>query len=95
VILGQQAALSSLIGAAIFIIPQQYFAFKAFRFMGARAVTKTVQNFYSAESAKLILVAVGFALVFSFYKEADIFALMTSFVLLVFINGVTPLLVSK
>ena len=92
---GQNAALSSLFGALVFIVPQQYFAFKAFRDMGATRVTKTVQNFYSAESSKQLLVAAGFALVFSFYREADVLALMTSFIILVIVNGVSPLILAK
>ena len=92
---GKNAALSSLLGTLVFIAPQQYFAFKAFRYMGASRVTKTVQNFYSAESSKQLLVAAGFALVFSFYKEADVLALMTSFIVLVIVNGVSPLMLAK
>lgn len=92
---GQNSALSSLLGSLVFIAPQQYFAFKAFRHMGASRVTKTIQNFYSAESSKQLLVAAGFALVFSFYKEADVLALMTSFIVLVIVNGVSPLMLAK
>ena len=92
---GDTSAISAFLGALIFIAPQQYFAYKAFRYMGARAAVKTVQSFYSAESSKLLLVAVGFALVFSFYQEADVFSLMVSFVSLVIINGVAPLLLAK
>ena len=92
---GDVAAISAFLGALVFIAPQQYFAYKSFRYMGARAAVKTVQSFYSAESSKLLLVAVGFALVFSFYKEADVFALMVSFVFLVIINGIAPMLLAK
>ena len=92
---GNVAAISAFLGAFVFIAPQQYFAYKSFRYMGARAAVKTVQSFYSAESSKLLLVAVGFALVFSFYKEADVFALMVSFIFLVIINGIAPILLAK
>lgn len=92
---GNVAALSAFFGALIFIAPQQYFAYKSFRYMGARAAVKTVQSFYSAESSKLLMVAVGFALVFSLYKEADVFALMVSFILLVILNGIAPLILAK
>ncbi|WP_255376089.1 ATP synthase subunit I [Oleiphilus sp. HI0080] len=92
---GNVAAISAVLGACIFIAPQQYFAYKSFRYMGARAAVKTVQSFYSAESSKLLLVAAGFALVFSFYQEADIFALMMSFIVLVIINGIAPMLLAK
>jgi len=92
---GENSALSAFIGSVVFIIPQQYFAFKSFRYMGARAAAKTVQSFYSAESSKLLLIAMGFALVFSFYKEVDVFALMTTFIVLVLTNGIYPLLTAK
>lgn len=76
----------------IFVLPQQYFAQKSFRYMGARSIVKTVQNFYSAETAKIVLIATGFALIYNLYKEVDVFALITSFIVLVIINGLSPML---
>lgn len=92
---GESAALSAALGASIFIIPQQYFTLKAFRYMGARSVMLTVQNFYKGESSKLILIAMGFALTFKFYKELDVSALFTTFILLVVVNGFIPLLMTQ
>jgi ATP synthase protein I len=91
----EDAALSAALGASIFIIPQQYFTLKAFRYMGARSVMLTVQSFYKGESSKLLLIAIGFALTFTFYKELDVSALFAAFILLVVINGFIPLLMKQ
>lgn len=92
---GTNAALSALLGASLFIIPQQYFTLKAFRYMGARSVMLTVQNFYKGESSKLVLIAIGFALTFKFYQEVDTLALFTAFIVLVVTNGFIPLLMRQ
>jgi len=89
---GQLAALSALLGGLIFVLPQLYFALKAFRFMGATSIAKTLKNFYSGESTKLLLIAIGFALVFSFFKGVDVVALFSSFICLLVLNFLTPLL---
>ena len=86
-----KSAISAFLGGAIFVIPQLYFSAKAFRYVGARAIPKIVQNFYKGESTKILLIALSFALVFKFYAaEVDHFALFFSFIATVIANMFVP-----
>lgn len=62
---GWTSAWSLLLGGMISIIPNAYFAYRAFRESGARVMEKVVRDFYLAELGKLVLAGAGFALVFS------------------------------
>lgn len=95
VIGGGIALYSAAMGAIIFIVAQQYFAIKAYRTTGARAVILTVQNFYKAETGKLLIIGIGFAIVFNTGKQIDVFALMTTFIIQVVANGIAPFLIRK
>jgi ATP synthase protein I len=83
---GRVAAYSALFGGLIFVIPQIYFGIKAFMFSGARAIDKIVVNFYKGESSKIIIIVIGFALVFSFIQPIDYFALYSSFITILIVN---------
>ncbi len=87
---GQVAGYSSLMGGAIFAIPQLYFGVVAFLESGARSVDRVIQNFYKGESAKLILIASGFGIAFSVVKPLDVFALFFSFVAVLVLNIFLP-----
>lgn len=60
--LGAVSGYSGLCGGLIAWLPNLYFAWKAFRFTGARAAQAIVRSFYAGEAGKLILTAVLFAL---------------------------------
>ena len=57
---------SSVIGGLIAIIPNVLFAYKAFKYAGARSSKKVLESFYGGEKMKLVLTAVLFALAFRF-----------------------------
>jgi ATP synthase protein I len=95
IVSGRVAAYSSLLGGLIFVIPQLYFGFKAFMFTGARSIQKIVVNFYKGESSKLIIIAMGFALVFKFVKPVDYFALYLTFISVLIFNGFSAVLHKK
>lgn len=59
-------AISALIGGFIGIIPNVVFAFKAFRYAGARSAKKVVESFFSGIKIKMVLTAILFSLVFKF-----------------------------
>lgn len=59
-------AISALIGGFIGIIPNVIFAFKAFRYAGARSAEKVVESFFSGIKIKMVLTAILFSLVFKF-----------------------------
>lgn len=89
---GRVAGYSAFLGGAIFVLPQMYFALKAFMYSGARAIDKIVISFYKGESAKIIFIVIGFGLVFSFVRPIDYFALYSTFIALLVINCFSPLL---
>jgi F0F1-type ATP synthase assembly protein I len=55
-------------------------------FSGARAIDKIVINFYKGESSKIIIIVIGFTLVFSFTFPVDYFALYSSFIAILVVN---------
>ena len=64
-------ALSVLCGGLIAILPQAYFAVRAFRFSGARSATAIARSSYAGEIGKFFLSVVGFALVFAMVRPID------------------------
>lgn len=63
---GAVHAQSAFVGGMIAIIPNVFFALKAFRYAGAKSSKQVVESFYSGEKYKLVITAVLFALVFKF-----------------------------
>ena len=61
---GGPAALSALLGGLVCLLPNAYFAWRAFRFQGARFARDIVKSFYRAEAGKFGLTAALFTLVF-------------------------------
>jgi len=59
-------AISALIGGFIGIIPNMIFAFKAFRYAGARSAKKVVESFFSGIKIKMVLTVILSSLVFKF-----------------------------
>ena len=88
--LGTVSAYSVLLGGAITIDPNAYFASKVFRHTGARAMEQVVRSAYLGEIIKLALVGVGFALAYIFVRPLQVAALMAGF-LLVHICGTVAL----
>lgn len=90
----QVAAYSALLGGLIFILPNIYFAYKAFAYTGARAARQIVNSFYKGESVKLALTAVLFTVVFVSVKPLNVLALFLTFIIVLTTNWLTPLLLS-
>ncbi|WP_136065061.1 F0F1 ATP synthase subunit I [Modicisalibacter radicis] len=63
-ILSGAAAVSALLGGLVCLLPNGYFAWRAFRYQGARFARDIVKSFYRAEAGKFGLTAALFALVF-------------------------------
>ncbi|PZQ36175.1 MAG: F0F1 ATP synthase subunit I [Pseudomonas putida] len=79
---GAVSGYSGLCGGLIAWLPNMYFAWKAFRFSGARAAQAIVKSFYAGEAGKMILTAV-------------LFALFGVFVLTLLVSWFAPLLMNK
>ena len=77
------AGYSALIGGLIFVIPNAYFAHRAYRYQGARQMHLAVSNIFRAESIKLALTAVFFAAVFTLMEPVHVPALLLTFAVMV------------
>ena len=91
---GVVAGYSGLCGSLIALLPNMYFAHRAFRFSGARAAQAIVRSFYAGEAGKLILTAVLFALAFVVVQPLNVAGLFAGFVL-VQLTGAASLLLMK
>ena len=77
------AGYSALIGGLIFVIPNAYFAHRAYRYQGARQMHLAVSNIFRAESIKLALTAVFFAAVLTLMEPVHVPALLFTFAVMV------------
>ncbi|MCQ4313972.1 F0F1 ATP synthase subunit I [Pseudomonas stutzeri] len=89
------AGYSGLLGGLIALLPNIYFAHKAFRFSGARAAQAIVRSFYAGEAGKLIFTSVLFALAFAGVKPLNPLSLFGVFMLTQGVGWFAPLLIKK
>jgi ATP synthase protein I len=92
---GLTASYSALLGGLIALLPNAYFAYKAFRYFGARSARSIVQAIWSGAMGKWILTAVLFALVFVGIRQLDIAALFVGYLLAVAAAASAPLLIKN
>lgn len=79
VLFGQVAAKSALFGGLIAVVPNMYFAWRAFAYNQTRSAARVVGSFYQAELGKLALTALLFAVAFKFAQTLQPVALFTAF----------------
>jgi len=79
-------AYSILLGGFISIVPNGYFAWKAFRYRGARNTPLIVRSFYAGETGKLIMTGVLFAVVFAGIRPIDELAIIVSFIVSIIVG---------
>ncbi|MCW3147755.1 F0F1 ATP synthase subunit I [Stutzerimonas stutzeri] len=94
VFFGIVAGYSALLGGLIAWLANLYFAYKAFRYFGARSTRAIVQSFWSGEMGKQILAAALFALVFVGVRPLNPVALFTGYLLVLGV-GASALLLMK
>lgn len=92
---GVTASYSALLGGLIALLPNAFFAYKAFRYFGARSAREIVQAIWSGAMGKWILTAVLFALVFVGIRQLDIAALFVGYLLAVAAAASAPLLIKN
>jgi len=61
---GATVATSALLGGVIGIVPNIIFAYKAFKYAGAKSSKLVVESFFSGVKIKMIVTALLFAIVF-------------------------------
>lgn len=64
-------AYSMASGGLVAIVPQAWFASRAFRRRGAQAARVIARNSYAGEVGKFLLSAVGFAMIFAMVRPID------------------------
>ncbi len=94
VVFGIAAGYSALFGGLIALSANVYFAYKAFRYFGARSTRAIIQSFWSGEMGKQILAAALFALVFVGVKPLEPIALFAGYLLVLGV-GASALLLMK
>ena len=75
----QITLISIAIGAAIFITPNAYFSYYAFRYTGARAAKEVAQSFYRGEAGKFMLTTILFAVSFAVVRPIDVVAVFAAY----------------
>ena len=79
---------SLLLGGLLQIVPSAYFAYFAFRVIGAAHANFALQQIYRGEMGKFTLTLVGFGLVFLLVKPLHSVALFSAFVAMTFVYWV-------
>jgi len=92
---GQVAGYSALLGGFICWLPSCYFAYRAFRYKGARAADKIVRSMYAGEVGKMLLTMALFTMVFVRVRPLDALALFAGFVIIQSVNWFVPFFVSR
>ena len=73
-------AKSVLIGSGVAVVPNAYFAWRAFRYNQTRSAEKVLGSFVQAELGKLALTALLFAAAFKLGQPMDVQGLFAGFV---------------
>lgn len=91
---GLIAGYSGLLGGLVALIPNSYFAFRVYRYSGARSARAIVGEFYSGEAGKLILTAVLFIAVWLAVKPLVVAAVFGGYIA-VLATGASALLIVR
>lgn len=92
---GRAAAIGAVAGGIIVWLPNCYFAFRAFRYRGARAARLIVRSFYAGAAGKMFLTAGLFVLVFVNLKPLNAPAVFLGFAFVQSVNWVVPLVFTR
>ncbi len=74
-------AMAWVVGALLYILPQTYFAIRAFRYRGAAQMQHVYLSTNQGLMGKWLLFATGLALVFRFWPEVSLPALFIGYLL--------------
>ena len=91
---GLTAGYSGLLGGLVALIPNCYFAYRVYRYSGARSARAIVGEFYSGEAGKLILTAVLFIAVWLVVEPLVVAAVFGGY-LAVLATGASALLIVR
>ncbi len=91
---GYNSAKSAALGGAIGIIPNVLFAYKAFKYAGARAAKKVVDSFYSGVKLKMALMAMLLGLCLKFVEVSPL-PFFSTFCLVMALPIITPFIIKQ
>lgn len=77
-----ETAYSALLGGALYLLPNLYFADRALRFSAGQSAKQALAEMYVSQIWKMALSAVGFAAVFILIQPLNPFSLFGTFVLM-------------
>lgn len=83
---GKNTAYSFFIGGMIYLLPNLYFVYYAFRFRGAEHAVSIARSFVWGEMGKLALSAFGFILAFRMMPTINHKALFAGFVSMIILQ---------
>lgn len=89
------SALSVLSGGLIAVIPQAYFAARAFRWRGARSAQAIAKSSYAGLVGKFIFSAAGFAVVFATLRPIEGLAVFVGYLAMLAIQIIGSWLLLK
>lgn len=94
-VFGIVAGYSALCGGLIALSANVYFAYKAFRYFGARSARAITQSLWAGQMGKQILAAALFALVFVGVRPLEPVALFIGYVLVLGVSASALLLMKN
>jgi ATP synthase protein I len=91
---GFESAKSAALGGAIGIVPNLLFAYKAFKFAGARASKQVVESFFSGVKLKMALMALLLGLTLKFVVLSPL-PFFSMFCLIMALPIITPFIIKQ
>ncbi|WP_304638608.1 F0F1 ATP synthase subunit I [Pseudomonas sp.] len=92
---GAVAGYSGLLGGLIALIPNAYFAYRVYRYFGARSARAIVSEIFAGEAGKLILTAALFSVVWVGVKPLEAVAVFVGYLAGLTVSGCAPLIVRR
>jgi len=92
--LGFESAKSAFLGGIIGILPNLYFAYKAFKYAGARASKMVVESFFSGVKQKMAIMAVLLGLTLKFVDISPV-PFFSTFCLVMALPIITPFIIKQ
>jgi ATP synthase protein I len=91
---GFNHAKSAALGGAIGIVPNLLFAYKAFKYAGARASRQVVDSFFSGVKLKMVLMAMLLGLCLKFVEVSPL-PFFSTFCLVMALPIITPFIIKQ
>ncbi|HDZ58346.1 MAG TPA: hypothetical protein ENI17_02455 [Pseudomonas xinjiangensis] len=92
---GHIAGYSGLLGGLIALLPNSYFAYRVYRYSGARSARAIVSELYSGEAGKLILTAALFVWVLLAVKPLEFPSLFAGYIAVLAVGASALLIVRR